>query len=44
MAAEGGHLNVVEYLVEEGANVSMKDQLGVSVSDCTTEDRYPLTL
>ena len=33
MAAEGGHYNIVKYLVEEGANVSIKDQLGVSVSD-----------
>lgn len=36
MAAEGGHYNIVKYLVKEGANVSIRDQLGVSVSDYTT--------
>ena len=44
MAAKGGHCNIVKYLVKEGANVSIQDQLGVSVSDCINESRYLLTL
>ena len=41
LAAKGGHYNIVKYLVEEGANVCITDELGVSVLDCTTEGRYP---
>ena len=41
IAAKGGHCDIVKYLVEEGANVNIKDQLGVSISDCSTEGIYP---
>ena len=30
MAAEGGHKNIVDYLVNERADISMKDNDGVS--------------
>ena len=37
MAAEGGHLNVVEYLVRKGANKNVKNLSKVSIRDCTTK-------
>ena len=42
LAAKGGHYNIVKYLVEEGANVSIKDDLlRVSILDCTTISSNP---
>ena len=43
MAAKGGHCDIVKCLVGQGANISIKDQLGVSVLNCITEGRYPIT-
>ena len=31
MAAEGGHTSIVEYLVEEKAEIDVKDNGGVSI-------------
>lgn len=31
MAAEGGNLNVVEYLVENEAEINVKENAGVSI-------------
>jgi len=31
MAAEGGNLNVVEYLVEHKAEINVKENAGVSI-------------
>ena len=33
MAAEGGHKNMVDYLVDKGADISLKDNAGVSISE-----------
>ena len=37
MAAEGGHLNIVEYLVGKGANKNVENLSKVSIRDCTTK-------
>ena len=31
MAAEGGHIEIVRYLVDNGADINIKDHNGVSV-------------
>ena len=33
MAAEGGYMNIVEYLVEKGADVKITDNTGVIRSE-----------
>lgn len=40
MAAEGGHKNVVDYLVDKGADVSLKDNAGVSISEYTSVNGF----
>ena len=32
-AAEGGHVDVVKYLVDKGADVDTKDGIGVNTAD-----------
>ena len=31
MAAEGGHLNIVEYLIDNGAEIDVKENVRVSI-------------
>ena len=39
LAAEKGHVNIVQYLIEKGANMNIKEwkEGGVSQQDCTTD-------
>ena len=37
VAAKSGRFKIVEYLVDEGANISTKDSDGVSICEYTSE-------
>ena len=37
LAAEGGHVDMVIYLVAKGANIHSEDDEGVSERECTTD-------
>ena len=36
-AVDGGHVHIVKFLIEIGADVNCKDDDGVSECDCTTD-------
>ena len=42
MAAEGGHIDTVKYLVDKKASINTKDTDEVSARDHTTDRRQPL--
>ena len=35
LAAESDHIKVVKYLFEQGADINIQDDNGVSICDCT---------
>ena len=41
LAAISGHIKVVKYLVEQGADINIQDENGVSICDCTSAARIP---
>ena len=43
MAVEGGHKDMVEYLVDKGADINITDQSGVSIK-CIDGNVAPVTL
>ena len=40
MATEGGHKNMVDYLVDKGTDISLKDDAGVRISEYTLVNRF----
>ena len=39
LAVEGNHRKTVEYLIDKGADINIKDDSGVSVWDYTSENK-----
>ena len=44
LAAESGHDNIVNYLCDEGADINIQDNDGVSINAGRLADRLSITL
>ena len=42
-AAEGGHMDIVRYLIENKADISIQERIGVSICDSGAYKRLHLT-
>ena len=43
MAAEGGHMHIVRYLIEKEADIGTQEMIGVSICDSGAYKRLYLT-
>ena len=41
LAAESGRIKILGYFIEQGADINIQDDNGVSICDCTSAARIP---